>query len=150
MKENLTGIMLLQGRSENGMYHIPLHRKSMNKLKGFAALLYVKTIDMVWHQRLRHPSTFVFQHLLCHQQLPLVRSYCNKSRVCESCQLRNPRNYLFSELSRISSSPLEIIHLDVWTSPIASLSGCKFYVLFIDDYNRLTWLCPIMNKSHVY
>jgi hypothetical protein len=87
---------------------------------------------------------------LCHQQLPLVRSSCGKYRVYESCQLRNPSNYLFSEFSRISSDPLEIIHSDVWTSLVTSLSGCKFYVLLIDTYNRLTWLYPIMSKTHVY
>jgi transposase InsO family protein len=38
----------------------------------------------------------------------------------------------------------------VWTSPISSLSGCKYYVLFVDDYSRFTWLYPLLNKSDVY
>jgi transposase InsO family protein len=50
----------------------------------------------------------------------------------------------------VSTGPLELIHSDVWTFPVSSLSGCKFYVLFIDDYNRFTWLYPILNKSDVY
>jgi hypothetical protein len=120
----------------------------MNKLKGFAAFLGVKTIDMVWHQRLGHPLAYVFQLLLRHQNFPLVRSF-NKSRVCESYQLGKSKQLPFSESNRISTSPLELIHSDIWTSPIPSLSGCKFYVLFIDDYSRYTWLYPIMNKSDV-
>jgi transposase InsO family protein len=38
----------------------------------------------------------------------------------------------------------------VWTSPIPSLSGCKYYVLFVDDYSRFAWLYPLLNKSDVY
>jgi len=56
----------------------------------------------------------------------------------------------FFESNWVSTKPLELIHSDVWTSSIASLSGCKFYVLFIDDYSRFTWLYPILNKSDVY
>jgi hypothetical protein len=134
VNDNLTGTVLLQRPSENGPYPIPLHRNSMNKLKGFAAFLGVKTTDMVWHQRLGHPSASVFQLLFRHQNLPLVVSF-NKSRVCESCQLGKSKQLPFSESNRISTSPLELIHSNVWTSPIPSLSGCKFYVLFIDDYS---------------
>jgi hypothetical protein len=44
---------------------------------------------------------------------------------------------------------LELIHSDVWISPISSIDGSKFYVLFIDDFSRYTWLFPIHNKSNV-
>jgi transposase InsO family protein len=104
---------------------------------------------MVWHQRLGHPSALVFQHLLRHHKIPLLGPF-NKSRVCESCQLGKSKQLPFSESNRVSISPLEIIHSDVWISPVPSLSGCKFYVLFIDDYSRFTWLYPIMNKSDVF
>jgi hypothetical protein len=52
VKDNLTGSVLLQGPSENGLYPIPLHQKSLNKWKGFVAYAGVKTTDLVWHQRL--------------------------------------------------------------------------------------------------
>jgi hypothetical protein len=29
-------------------------------------------------------------------------------------------------------------------------NNCKYYVLFVDDYSRFTWLYPILNKSDVY
>jgi len=38
----------------------------------------------------------------------------------------------------------------VWTSPIPSTSGCRYYVLFVDDYSRFTWLYPILYKSEVF
>jgi hypothetical protein len=38
----------------------------------------------------------------------------------------------------------------VWTSPVKSISGCKFYVLFVDDFSRFTWLFPLKHKSDVF
>ena len=47
MKDNLTGSVLLQGPSENGLYPIPLHQKNLNKWKGFVAYPRVKTTYLV-------------------------------------------------------------------------------------------------------
>jgi hypothetical protein len=149
VNDNLTGRVLLQGPSENGLYPIPLHQKSLNKWKGFAAYVGVKTTNLVWHQRLGHPSSFVVQHLLKNQNLPYIGSF-DKSRVCEACQLGKSKQLPFGNSTRCTLGPLELIHSDVWTSPIPSLSGCRYYVIFVDDYSRFTWLYPLSSKSEVY
>ena len=46
-------------------------------------------------------------------------------------------------------SCFDIIHSDVWTSPISSLSGFKYYVLFLDHYSQFVWVYPLVNKSDV-
>jgi hypothetical protein len=134
VKDNLTGTVLLHEPSENGLYSIWLHPESMNKTRRFTALLGVKTANMVWHQRLGHSSAFVFQHLLRHQHLPLVGSV-SPSTVCESCQLGKSKQLPFSPSIRSSSNTLEVVHSDVWTSPVPSLSRCKYYVVFVDEYS---------------
>jgi transposase InsO family protein len=149
VKDNLTGAVLLQGPSENGLYPIPLHHTSLNKWKGFTAYLGVKTTDTVWHQRLGHPSLSILQHLLKNQHLPLTGSV-DKTKICPSCQLGKSKQQPFFESTRVSTGPLDLIHSDVWTSPVTSLSGYKYYVIFIDDYSRFCWLYPILNKSDVY
>jgi hypothetical protein len=83
------------------------------------------------------------------QHLPLCGPV-NKHSVCESCQLGKSKQLPFSLSSRWTKSPLELIHSDVWTSPVPSLSGCRFYVVFIDDYSRYFWLYPIINKSDIF
>jgi len=30
------------------------------------------------------------------------------------------------------------------------MSGCRFYVIFVDDFSRFTWLYPLINKSEVF
>jgi hypothetical protein len=66
---------------------------------------------------------------------------------------------LFGNLSRVpliaiehkTSSPFEIIHSDVWgPSSVLSYYGHKYFVLFINDYTRYTWVYVLKNKSEVY
>lgn len=43
---------------------------------------------------------------------------------------------------------MELIHSDLWgPSPAASISGFKYYIVFIDDWSRFSWLYPLHNKS---
>lgn len=38
----------------------------------------------------------------------------------------------------------------MWTSPLISIDGFKYYVIFVDHYIRYTWLCPLKQKSQVF
>lgn len=45
----------------------------------------------------------------------------------------------------------EIVHSDVWgIGPILSHAGYKYFVTFIDDYSRYTWVYFLRNKSEVF
>lgn len=47
------------------------------------------------------------------------------------------------------SFPLQLIHADVWTSPIVSNSGFACYLVLLDDYSHYAWTFPMRNKSEV-
>ena len=50
----------------------------------------------------------------------------------------------------VSTSFLELMHSDVWgPSPLTSLLGFNYYVIFIDDYSRFTWLFLLKHKNEV-
>jgi len=51
-----TQTLLLEGKSENGMYPLRFGKKSHEGNKGFTALLGIKTNTLVWHLRLGHPA----------------------------------------------------------------------------------------------
>lgn len=44
----------------------------------------------------------------------------------------------------------ELIQSDLWTSPISSMSGFKYYILFSDDFTQFLWVFPLRNKSDVF
>jgi hypothetical protein len=149
VKDNRTGITLLEGRSEGGLY--PLHLQSflVNKQHALTAFLGVKTSAVVWHSRLGHASQPVISHLVKQFSLP-VSGVKHLDGVCEPCQLGKSKQLPFQPSSRVSLCPLDLIHSDVWSCSTKSLGGCLYYVLFIDDFSRFTWLYPIHNKSDVF
>ena len=57
----------------------------------------------------------------------------------------------FSKSETNTKGTLELINSDVCV-PMAStyLSGYEYYVTFIDDYSRNTWIYFLKNKSEVF
>lgn len=60
--------------------------------------------------------------------IPVKDSFKHES-VCESSQLGKSKKLPFSSSFLVSTFPLEIIHSNVWTSSILSISGYKYYVI---------------------
>jgi histone deacetylase 1/2 len=49
-----------------------------------------------------------------------------------------------------SSFPLELIFSDVWGSTCDSFGRNKYYVSFIDDFSKFTWIYLLKHKSEVF
>ena len=69
------------------------------------------------------------------------------STVCIDCQLAKSQQLSFPKSQTITHSPLEPVHSDIWTTHVFSISGCKYYAIFVDDYLRYSWLFPLKQKS---
>lgn len=102
-----------------------------------------------WHPRLGHASSAVVSRVLRTTNLS-VSSRPNKNSVCEFCQYGKSKQLSFAHSSRVTTSPLELIHLDFWMSPSVSLGGCRCYVVFIDDFSHFCWVYPLVQKSDVF
>ncbi|GKA76737.1 ribonuclease H-like domain-containing protein [Tanacetum coccineum] len=101
----------------------------------------------MWHQRLGHPGGEVLRRLVSSNFI----SY-NKEKPpvpCHACQLGKHARLQLVSSNTVISSCFDIIHSDVWTSPISSLSGFKYYVLFLDHYSQFVWVYPLVNKYDV-
>jgi transposase InsO family protein len=47
----------------------------------------------------------------------------------------------------ISSAPFDLVHSDVWgPAPIPTMGGSRYFVIFVDDYSRYTWLYLLQNR----
>jgi len=94
-----------------------------------------------WHRRLGHPGKAVLQNLA--QSSSIICSKSEDDSLCHACQLgRHVRLPFTSSLSRASKN-FDLIHCDLWTSPIISVSGFKYYLVIIDDCSHFLWTFPL-------
>ena len=71
---------------------------------------------------------------------------------CETCVLGKSHRSTYSpRISNKSVVPFELIHSDVWgPSKEPTVSGMRYYVSFIDDCTRLTWVVLLKTKDEVF
>lgn len=101
----------------------------------------------LWHQRLGHPRRRSLQKTLPNLDFTTTKE---NSHICESYQLGKHVRLPFSSSVSVSYVPFQIIHADVWTAPVQSFSGFKYYLVFIDDYSHYIWTFPLRAKSDVF
>lgn len=144
VKDLLTRRTLLRSNSTGDLYPVfPSRNKLPLTLSAFLA-----TSSSVWHRRLAHPSKETLNFLFSSSVLP-----CNKkdlSHLCDACQLGKPIKHPFKLSDSKVSMPFEIVHSDLWTSPVQSLSGIKYYVLFLDQFSHFLWVYPLRSKDQVF
>lgn len=101
----------------------------------------------IWHCRLRHPS-----HPVLNKVMSIVwpTMKCNSSLFCDACQYGKLHHFSFKQSINTSSQPFDLVFSDVWGPAIhPSLDGYRYYVSYVDDYTRFTWVHPIQTKSQV-
>lgn len=144
MKDLHTGTTLLKGKASEGVYEWPLSAS-----KPFAsAFSSIKLSLSQWHSRLGHPNLQTLRTMLAKLSLP-CSSLVSSSLFCNSCSINKSHKLPFSTSTLTSTYPLQFLFLDVWTSPVTSIDGYKYYVIFVDHYTRYTWLYPLKTKSQV-
>ena len=74
----------------------------------------------------------------------------NKHSVCDACQKAKSHQLPFPNSSTVSQHPLELVYSDVWGPMPNSVGGHKYYVSFIDDYSKFTWIYLLKFKSEVF
>jgi hypothetical protein len=145
IKDTTTRIPLLRGRCVGGLYPLSFHGAPMTP----AALLASRPSADMWHQRLGHPGSFALQKVFSQNNLLCFPS--NKSAiVCNACQMAKRHQLPFHNSSALSTVPLELVHTDVWGPALHSSSGCRYYVSFIDDFSRFSWIYTISLRFTVY
>lgn len=97
----------------------------------------------LWHYRLGHPNVMYLKHLF-----PSLFNKNPKSFECEICQLSKQVRSHFPIQPYKESSPFSMIHSDIWgPSRIKNVTGTRWFVSFIDDHTRLTWVFLMKEKS---
>ena len=99
--------------------------------------------EMLLHYRLGHPNFMYLRKLFL--------SLINKSKSvpnCEICQFsKHTRNTYPTHIHK-PTHPFSLIHSDVWgPSRVPNVTGSRWFITFIDDHTRLTWVFFMKEKS---
>ena len=100
----------------------------------------------LWHSRLGHVSASRLQFLASTGALGQLKT-CDIS-ACSGCKLAKFSALPFNKSLSCSFAPFDLVHSDVWgPSPVSSKGGSTYYVSFIDDYTRYTWVFLMKRRS---
>jgi transposase InsO family protein len=78
---------------------------------------------------------------------------CTRSHdehLCHVCQLGRHVRLPFSSSSSHDTHAFDLVHCDLWTSPITSMSGYKYYLVVLDDFSHYVWTFPLCAKSETF
>ena len=71
--------------------------------------------------------------------------------VCRHCQHGKQIKTSFKTKEHITSNPMEIIQVDICgPTRTKRLQGEYYFMLFIDDYTRMTWVTFLKEKSEAF
>ena len=71
---------------------------------------------------------------------------------CETCELSKHHRATFKlRNDEPCLHPFELVHSDVWgPARTTGLCGARYFVTFIDDYSRLTWVYVLKDRSRLF
>jgi hypothetical protein len=76
----------------------------------------------------------------------------HSDKLCEGCVLgKHPRNFFPKESSYRAKKVLELVHTDICglITP-NSLGNHRYFITFIDDFSRNTWVYFLEEKSEAF
>ena len=74
----------------------------------------------------------------------------NKETICDACQKGKSHQLPYPRSTSISLSPLELVFSDVWGPAPTYVRKNSYYVSFIDDFSKFTWIYLLHHKSEVF
>lgn len=58
---------------------------------------------------------------------------------------------LVSRVNKQALLPFELVNLDIWGScPIVSKTGFRYFITFVNDHSRMTWLYLMKSRSQLF
>jgi hypothetical protein len=143
VKDYQTRTLIHRCDSTGDLYPMSFQDATCLQPSTFAAL----TKDL-WHRRLGHPDSSLLRIL--HKQNTISVGSFSGSKLCQSCVFGKHIKLPFMDSLSFTLSAFDIIHSDLWTSPVLSTGGHRYYLVLLDDFTNYLWTYPLANKSSVF
>ncbi|GJV61403.1 ribonuclease H-like domain-containing protein [Tanacetum coccineum] len=128
VKDYQTGRLLLRCDSTGDLYPVTQQPSSQTPV------VLLSFSSTTWYRRIGHPGDDVLRRLESRNLISCRKS--KLSALCHACQLGKHAKLLFYNFETSVDSVFEIIHSDIWTSPIPNESGIKYYAIFLDQFSH--------------
>lgn len=149
VKDLQSGKTLLQGWNRSGLYQLELGRRPTNKDLGSYAFVGERATVNDWHSCFGHPTRSTVYRILNVNKLPVQP--VSQLSFCFACQLGKLHKLPFQSSSSVSFNPLDLVFYDIWgLAPVSSVNGFRYYIHFVDDFSKFTWIYPMVRKSDAY
>ena len=140
---------LSQGPVRDGVYPITFSSSSTNSATCHPSPQAHSTSllsGVNWHARLGHANNNIVNKVL---RLIKAPAYAPK-QLCSHCMQGKAHRLPFNLSSSSSTSPLELLHADVW-GPVSTPSrlGYSYFLSIVDDWSKFSWIIPLFHKSDV-
>jgi hypothetical protein len=141
VKDSASGCPLLRCDSSGPLYTLRIPTSTIPP--SYSAAFATTPSSSTWHRRLGHPGRDVLAKLNHSAYLPCTRA--SGEHLCHASQLGHHVRLSFS--SSHATHVFDLVHCDLWTSPILSMSGYKYYLVVVDDFSHYSWTFPFCVPS---
>jgi hypothetical protein len=124
--------------------HLPSHSTPSSSVAAPTTLV---ASASTWHRRLSHPGVDTMSNLSNASSVIFSR---RTHDLCHTCQLGHHTHIPFVSSASRADNNFDLIQCDLWTSQIISISGCKYYLVILDDHSYFVWIFPLRVKSNTF
>ena len=145
--------MIGHGKLKNGLYNLETDWRSGGKVYLCLLSTHKTGLDriLLWHNPHPTPPPTHTHPAFVKKVVPSLVEKINISKFhCEPCTLAKHHCVSFPIKEIQYVSPFNLIHSDVWgPSHVTNISSAHWFVTFIDDCTRTTWIYLMKSKSEV-
>ena len=147
IRDDIGNLIAKVKMSKNRMFSLNIQNDVAKCLKAC-----YKDASWLWHLRFGHLNFGGLEMLSKKEMVRGLPRINHPDQLCEGCLLGKQFRKGFPKQSESrAKKPLELIHTDV-CGPIkpSSLGNSNYFLLFIDDFSRKTWVYFLKQKSEVF
>ncbi|KAL5810692.1 hypothetical protein ACOSQ4_027260 [Xanthoceras sorbifolium] len=133
--------------TKNRMFPLAIHHDALRCLTAI-----INDKDWLWHLRYGHLNFESLKQLESKKMVKGLPNIHHPNEICKSCILsKQHRNSFGKEANWKATMPLELVHTYV-CGPLTPVSNGQnqYFLTFIDDYSRKTWVYLLKRKSEVF